>query len=73
MCGNQVRTHAQKFQKKLAKIFQKPVGEISASDFGAVTDSVGARNRLRVDEGELKRFEKLHNMFSTTLGGYGRN
>lgn len=69
----QVRTHAQKFQKKLAKIFQKPADQVNVSDFNGVTESVGGRNRLKINEGELKRFEKLHVLFSTTHGGYGRN
>jgi SHAQKYF class myb-like DNA-binding protein len=69
----QVRTHAQKFQKKLAKIFDKPEGEVSVSDFNGATESVGGRMRLRVGEEELKRFERLHVLFSTTHGGYGKN
>lgn len=69
----QVRTHAQKFQKKLAKIFEKPVDQVSVADFNGVTHGVGGRNKLKVTEGELKRFEKLHVLFSTTHGGYGKN
>ena len=73
----QVRTHAQKFQKKLSKIFDKKEGEVSLEDakgvVGGTTESVGGRMRLRVDEGELKRLQKLHALFSTTHGGYGKN
>ena len=68
----QVRTHAQKFQKKLAKIFEKNYGEVTVSDFNGV-EGVGSRNRLKVSEGDLKRFEKLYILFSTTHGGYGKN
>ena len=68
----QVRTHAQKFQKKLAKIFEKNSAEVTVSDFNGV-EGVGSRNRLKVSEGDLKRFEKLHVLFSTTHGGYGKN
>ncbi|KAL3797410.1 hypothetical protein HJC23_010536 [Cyclotella cryptica] len=76
----QVRTHAQKFQKRLARMFDKCGGEgeeaAEAQILSAVemeTESVGGRMRLRVDEGELRRWKKLHVLFSTTHGGYGKN
>ncbi|KAL7519972.1 hypothetical protein ACHAWX_004724 [Stephanocyclus meneghinianus] len=74
----QVRTHAQKFQKKLARIFEKGGDgeESEAQLLSAVvmeTESVGGRMRLKVDEAELRRLRKLHVLFSTTHGGYGKN
>lgn len=73
----QVRTHAQKFQKRLARIFDKGEEEgAEAQLLSAVeveTESVGGRMRLKVDEGELRRLRKLHVLFSSTHGGYGKN